>query len=151
MLTKLLIEIKDTLEATKSSSHAELDSQLQKDFRSRYHQLIAEAEQLVRASPEQKSAGLSAEKLLDRFIKNKAEVLRFMTDFTVSFGNNGSERDLRMLKFQQKISDCFRTNEGAQTFCRVRLHLSSVRKQGRGVHATIERSLKGKPIALLPE
>ncbi|HEX8197678.1 MAG TPA: IS66 family transposase [Pyrinomonadaceae bacterium] len=148
LLARLLIEIKDAVEVAKSSSHTELDSQLQKDFYGRYHKLIAEAEQLVRGSPEQKSAGLTAAKLLNRLIKNKAEVLRFMTDFSVPFDNNGAERDLRMLKLQQKIAGCFRTTEGAQTFCRVRSYLSSARKQGRSVLTAIEQALKGKPIAL---
>ncbi len=100
LLAKLLVEIKDAVEAAKSSSHTELDSQLQKDFCSRYHKLLTQAEQLVRGSPEQKSAGLTAPKLLNRLVKNKAEVLRFMTDFQVPFDNNGAERDLRMLKLQ---------------------------------------------------
>ena len=71
-----------------------------------------------------------------------------MTDFSVPFDNNGSERDLRMLKLQQKISGCFRTTQGATTFCRIRSYLSSVRKQGRGLLNAIEQSLKGKPIRL---
>jgi transposase len=147
-LSKLLIEIKDAVEAAKSSSHTELDSQLQKDFCIRYHQFLTQAEQLVRGSPEQKSNGLTAPKLLNRLVQNKAEILRFMTDFSVPFDNNGAERDLRMLKLQQKIAGCFRTIEGVQTFCRMRSYLSSARKQGRGVLAAIERALKGKPIAL---
>lgn len=71
-----------------------------------------------------------------------------MTDFAVPFDNNGSERDLRMLKLQQKIAGCFRTVEGVQTFCRVRSYLSSARKQGRGLLIALEQALKRKPIAL---
>jgi transposase len=147
-LAKLLIEIKEAVEAAREHSQAELDSQLQTDFLNRYDSLIADAERAIRGSPEQKINGLSALKLLNRFIKNKTEVLRFMTDFTVPFDNNGSERDLRMLKLQQKIAGCFRTTEGVQTFCRVRSYLSSARKQGRSLLAALESALKGKPIAL---
>ncbi len=145
---KLLIEIKDAIEAAKSSSQTELDSQLQKDFCASYDLLIAQAEEAVRGSPAQKSNGLTAPKLLNRFIKNKTEVLRFMTDFAVPFDNNGAERDLRMLKLQQKIAGCFRTTEGATTFCRVRSYLSSAKKQGKNLLTAIEYALKGKPIAL---
>lgn len=102
----------------------------------------------MRGSPKQKSAGLTAGNLLNRFIKNKTEVLRFMTNFAVPFDNNGSERDLRMLKLQQKIAGCFRTTTGVQTFCRVRSYLSSARKQGRSLLTALESALKGKPIAL---
>lgn len=147
-LAKLLIEIKQAVETARSISQTELDSQLQKAFLARYDLLIAKAEEAVRGSPEQTSAGLTAGKLLTRFIKNKTEVLRFMTDFTVPFDNNGSERDLRMLKLQQKIAGCFRTTEGVKTFCRVRSYLSSARKQGKSLLASLESALKGKPIAL---
>ncbi len=146
--TKLLIEIKETVAAARSDSQTELNSRLQKDFLTRYDSLIAEAEQAIRGSPEQKSTGLTAQKLLNRFIKNKTEVLRFMTDLKVPFDNNGSERDLRMLKLQQKIAGCFRTTEGVQTFCRVRSYLSSAKKQSKNLLVALEHALKGKPTAL---
>lgn len=122
--------------------------QFHNDFLSRYDALVAEAKETVRASPEKKHSGLTASKLLERFIKNKAEVLRFMTDLTVPFDNNGSARDLRMLKLQHKIAGCFRTKEGATTFCRVRSYLSSAKKQGKSLLKAIELALKGKPVAL---
>jgi transposase len=149
-LAKLLIEIKESVEAARNISQTELDSQLQKVFLGRYDTLIADAERAIRGSPEQKpkSAGLSSQKLLDRIIKNKVRVLRFMTDFAVPFDNNGAERDLRMLKLQQKIAGCFRTDEGVKTFCRVRSYLSSARKQGKSLLAALESALKGKPITL---
>jgi transposase len=147
-LSKLLIEIKDAVEAARNDSQTKLDDQLHKDFFNRYDALTAGAEEAVRGSPEQKSAGLTAGKLLNRFIKNKTEVLRFMTDFKVPFDNNGSERDLRMLKLQQKIAGCFRTTEGAQIFCRMRSYLSSAKKQGQALLTAIESALKGKPTVL---
>lgn len=143
-----MIEIKDAVEAARNNSLSELDSEQYKDFLSCYDMLTAKAEEAVRGSPEPKSNGLTAAKLLNRLIKNKTEVLRFMTDFAVPFDNNGSERDLRMLKLQQKIAGCFRTTDGVKTFCRVRSYLSSARKKGESLLAALESALKGKPIAL---
>lgn len=147
-LSKLLIEIKDAVETARNNLQYELESDLQTDFLARYDRFTTQAEEAVRGSPSPKAAGLTAQNLLNTFIRSKAQVLRFMTDFKVPFDNNGSERDLRMLKLQQKIAGCFRTTEGVRTFCRVRSYLSSARKQGRSLLAALKSALKNKPIAL---
>jgi transposase len=70
-----------------------------------------------------------------------------MTDLAVPFDNNGTERDLRMVKLQQKISGCFRTPDGARSFCRVRSYLSTARKQDYTLLRALERAFSGKPLA----
>ncbi len=69
-----------------------------------------------------------------------------MTDFTVPFDNNQSERDLRMLKVKQKVSGCFRTDRGAAEFCRLRGYVSTMKKQGRGVMEVIKSVFAGTSI-----
>jgi transposase len=89
-----------------------------------------------------------ARPLIHRLQSRREQVLRFMTDFRVAFDNNASERDIRMVKLQQKISGCFRTAEGAEAFCRIRSYLSSARKQGHSPLAALERAFAGKPLPL---
>ena len=83
-------------------------------------------------------------KLACRMSERREEILLFMQDFSVPFDNNQSERDLRMLKVKQKISGCFRTDGGAEEWCRLRSYVSTMKKQGRGVMETIRSVYAGK-------
>ena len=74
--------------------------------------------------------------LLRRLRGRKLDVLRFLSDPTVPFTNNLSERDGRMLeprsgsRLRQTISGGFRSYEGAEDFAVIRSLLSTARKQG---------------------
>ena len=88
--------------------------------------------------------------LLNRIIEHKAAYLRFVTDFRVPFDNNLAERDLRMSKLQQKISGCFRTEDGANVFCRIRGYISTLRKQGHDLLPALFSLWTDTPFIPLP-
>lgn len=84
-----------------------------------------------------------ARNLAERFELRRAVVLAFVFDFKVPFDNNLAERDLRMLKVQQKISGCFRSADGAQTFCAIRSYISTIRKQGLSIWDALNSLFSG--------
>jgi len=155
-LSKLLLKIKDTVAQAEVMTGTQLSEQAKIDFLRRYDRLVKRADRLnppplvrkdVGDAAQKSSTQLTPRRLINRLQRRRDEVLRFMSDITVPFDNNGSERDLRMIKLQQKISGCFRTPDGASNFCRVRSYLSTARKQGHSLLSSLERAFNSKPLA----
>ena len=59
-------------------------------------------------------------------------------------GCGQAERDLRMVKLQQKISGCWRTLAGAEAFLALRSYLATARKQGRNPLAVLGQLFQGQ-------
>ena len=72
--------------------------------------------------------------------------MRFVEDFAVPFDNNLVERDVRMVKVQQKVSGCFRSQQGANAFARIRGYLSTLHKQGWAVLTALQQTMLGHPV-----
>jgi transposase len=87
----------------------------------------------------------AAKNLLDDLLRRAEQVLAFLDDLSLPFTNNQAERDLRMVKVQQKISGTFRSEEGATAFCRIRSYLSTMRKQGHAMLAALAAVFVSKP------
>ncbi|MBA2792447.1 MAG: transposase, partial [Thermoleophilaceae bacterium] len=74
-----------------------------------------------------------ARNLLVRLDRDREQVLRFAHDFRVPFDNNLAERDVRMIKLQQKISGCWRTITGTEQFLALRAYLSTANKNDQPI------------------
>jgi transposase len=107
---------------------------------------VEEVERRYQASLDQGFVLEQAANLLDRLDQYRRETLAFMSDFALPFDNNLAERDLRMMKVQQKISGGFRTTAGATAFCRIRGYISTLKKQGQHVLAALKSVFAGNPL-----
>ena len=90
--------------------------------------------------------------LSERLCLGQDEVLgiwAFLDDFTIPFDNNQAERELRMLKVQQKVTGCFRSARSADAFACLRSYLSTLRKHGAALLAALETVVVGQ--LLYPE
>ncbi len=103
----------------------------------RYREIIkaarAECPIMARTKGDRRKGKIKQSKernLLDRLANFEKEVLLFMRVKNVPFTNNQAERDLRMVKVQQKISGQFKSMNGAKYFCRIRSYLMTMRKRG---------------------
>ena len=82
--------------------------------------------------------------LLERLKNFEDDVLRFMEIAVVAFTNNQGERDIRMMKVQQKISGCFRSMTGAHIHSRIKSYLSTCIKTGVGSRDALELLFRGE-------
>ena len=153
----VLLDMKAAVERAREAGKQHLEVPIQAQLQRRYDDVLAEG-YLANPPPDppKKSAQSKrkpgkakqhpARNLLDRLSGKKQAVLRFLHDVAVPFDNNQAERDLRMVKVQQKVSGCFRTEEGIAMFCRIRSYLSTLRKQGVALFSALDRTFAGDPV-----
>lgn len=135
-MDRLLRDLQTAVTAAKDHGHDELDVRQLAGHRITYQQIIATGYRenplnAIRTGRRGFISQTPARNLLRRLDTHREDVLRFAHDFQVPFDNNLAERDIRMVKLQQKISGCWRTSTGADHFLALRAYLSTARKQGR--------------------
>jgi transposase/uncharacterized coiled-coil protein SlyX len=150
-LKTLLLEMKEATDQARALGKIRLDFWEVVDWEAQFLRLLDQGDQLhprAPAPPGQRGRGKQsdARNLLDRLRKQQKAVLTFLEDLRVDFDNNLAERDLRMVKVQQKISACFRSIAGAQAFARIRGYLSTLRKQGLPLFSSLQAALAGHPV-----
>ena len=149
-MAELLVDAKLVADRARAAGACRVQDATRARLHTRYERLLADGEAAnppppvtgrrrgrVRRSP--------AGRLLARLDTHRDEVLRLLDDCRVPFDNNQAERDLRMVKLQQKISGCWRTLAGAETFLAIRSYLSTARKQGMNPLVVLGQLFAGHP------
>ena len=152
-MIKLLTRIKRTVDKAALNKQDKLDKLTIRNFEQQYEKLIKQGLEEVseienkikqprRPGPRKQS---KPKNLLDRLNTFKNEVLRFMKDFQIPFDNNQAERDLRMMKLQQKISGSFRSKTGPEYFTNIRSYISTALKQNLNIRTVLLQAFDGNP------
>ena len=150
-MIEALLKMKQAVDEAKARGKTPLSGKTCQAFARRYETILDQAlEQIPELPPAEKpTRGRKkqhpAKNLRDRLSSHQSAVLAFMYDFQVPFDNNQAERDMRMLKVQQKISGGFRTLAGAHRVSDIRSYLSTARKQGLKVMDVLQQVFSGTP------
>ena len=154
-MASLLVEIKNRIASLRETSVSSMDETECNTWFERYHCIINNGiledsnKSPVRISEKTgKPLDSKALNLLQKLKAYDIETLAFMFDFEIPFDNNLAERDIRMQKLRQKISGCFRGDDGAEVFCRIRSYVSTARKNGVKVLTAIKNAFLGNPFVL---
>jgi transposase len=142
----MLLELNDAVTA----AGGVLSPEEAKAWRTRYRKILGHGNTECPPPPEPdkpkrgKTKRSKSRNLLERLRDYEDDVLRFMEVPEVPFTNNQGERDIRMAKLHQKISGCFRSEESAHAFCRVRSYLSTCRKNSVDAGDALMQLFSGK-------
>ncbi len=146
-----LLEIKASVDKEKVECRL-IDKELMRQYEKKYQKIIRQGlkmnpfpeEEIIKKRGRKKKT--KTINLLIRLRDFSKETLGFMYDLDIPFDNNLAERDIRMIKVQQKISGLFRTISGAEKFCRIRSFIATVKKQRLNVIDAICQIMNGNQI-----
>lgn len=146
----LLREVKAAVDQARAAGQNALSPAALAAFEERYEQVIAlghlqnppPTKRTGKRGPIGRSKTANLHRRLD---EHREEVLRFAHDFRVPFDNNQAERDLRMVKLQQKISGSWRTIAGAEGFLALRSYLGTAAKHGHDILDVLSRLAERDP------
>ena len=153
-MMKLLLQMKKVKDRLINSGKDQISYYYGNRFSSKYDSIVDEARKHnpIEEKPSGKRGRQKKGKtraLIERFAKYKAEICRFANDFSISFDNNQAERDIRMFKVKQKVSGCFRTKAGADTFATIMSYVGTANKHGINAYVAIKGALAGQAESLI--
>ena len=118
-----------------------------RDLRDLYDAIVAQAQVDNPVVPSTGKRGRpkqsKATNLIGRLRDYSDDVWRFMTQLHVPLTNNLAEQAVRMPKVKQKVSGCFRTTQGATTYCVIRSYCATMHKQGANIFDALVAAFKG--------
>ncbi|MBD0289108.1 MAG: IS66 family transposase [Flavisolibacter sp.] len=150
---QMLLDLRTKVMLAKEAGETSLSKGQLHYWRKKYDALIKEGLRLHPVAKKQKGKrGVTkkskTQNLIERFVGYKEQILAFTHNFLVPFGNNLAEQAIRMMKVKQKISGCFRSEQGAKDFAAIRSYISTMKKQGQPILQALAAAIQGSPLKL---
>ena len=148
-MKKLLLRMKKVKDKAVRAEKECLSDYYLHGFDVEYDRILAEAKEQnpIKEKPTGKRGRPAKGKiraLVERLVEYKAGVCLFTKNFLVPFDNNQAERDVRMVKVKTKVSGCFRTKEGADSFIKIMSYIGTANKHGINSFIAIKNALEGQ-------
>jgi transposase len=121
----LLCEANALTGEARAAGYLALPGPMASDIQARFDAILAVAKarnptRMPKPGTRRRIRQSPAHNLVTRLGEHREGVLRFVTDLRVPFDNNQAERDIRMPKLKQKVSGCFRSDQGIAHFATIR-------------------------------
>lgn len=147
---ELLLSMKSVRDKALRDDKDEVSYYHRHKFDKEYHSIIKTAykENPLSETPAKKRGRKKKSKVLNlicRLDNYKESVCLFIKNLCVPFDNNQAERDQRMVKVKNKVSGCFRSEEGSLEYLTIMSYIGSARKQGINAFTAICEALNGNP------
>jgi transposase len=136
-MATLLIKMKLVKEGCQQKGQNELTKYYSKQFARRYAEILMLGDSEIPYKQNSKKQP-KARNLLERFIDYQDQITLFAHDFIVPFTNNQAEQDVRNAKVKQKVSGCFRSDDGIANFAKISSIIGTAAKQGLSVFNTLK-------------
>ena len=148
-MKKLLLHMKEVRDKSVNSGKENLSYYYLHGFDKQYESIIHEAREQNPIKEKQtgkrgRQAKGKLRALVERLAEYKDGICLFTKNFSVPFDNNQAERDVRMVKVKTKVSGCFRTKEGADSFAKIMSYIGTANKHGINSFIAIKMALTGQ-------
>ena len=148
-MKKLLLRMKEVRDKSVDSGKENLSYYHLHGFDKEYESIIHEAREQNPIKEKQsgkrgRQAKGKLRALVERLAEYKDGVCLFTKNFSVPFDNNQAERDVRMVKVKTKVSGCFRTKDGADSFAKIMSYIGTANKHGINSFIAIKNALTGQ-------
>jgi transposase len=149
-IKQFLLDLYEKVQQVKNTGQKVLTRGQLQYWKRRYNCLLKKGRALYPPPKKMKgrrgvTAKSKSENLLERFEKYGTEVLAFASNTIIPFGNNLAEQAIRMMKVKQKISGCFRSEQGAIDFATIRSYIATMQKHGVSIIHAIHEAVNGSP------